>query len=111
MRHILVIIALIVTAWVIVPDAAQAHGMTHSDMAAAGMDDGCAGCPAYDAGTGGHDAVNCHHGAGCGAVVHALPIALTVSVDQPTLSRGGRPENVVLPRSAFLSRDLPPPRS
>lgn len=110
MRHILVIIALIVTAWAFLPGAAQAHDMPHAEMGAEGMDSTCADCPGMD-GAGGHaSGIDCHHGAGCGPAVHALPVSLSFALD-PLMTRSTRHYDTIDLRSVFLSRDLPPPRS
>jgi hypothetical protein len=108
-RHILVIIALIVTAWAVLPGAASAHEGPHQAMAGDALD--CPDCPAMQAGAeeaGRHD---CHHGTSCGSALHALPAPLTLSVAAPTMSGVRRPAAGGLPRSALLLRDLPPPRS
>lgn len=110
MRHILVIIALIVTAWAFVPGAAQAHDMPHVEMGAGTMDSECADCSGMDD-TGGHTSgVDCHHAAGCGPAVHALPVSLSFTID-PVVTRTIRPNDTIDARSITLSRDLPPPRS
>lgn len=110
MRHILVIIALIVTAWAFLPVAAQAHDVPHAEMGSASTEGDCADCPAMDT-AGGHGAgMDCHHGAGCGPAAHALPISHAFVVD-PVAVRSSRPDNALQLASIFLSRDLPPPRS
>ncbi|MFC4731342.1 hypothetical protein [Salipiger abyssi] len=110
MRHILVIIVLIVTAWAFLPGAAQAHEMPHSERSAATMEGDCADCPGMDD-TGGHaSGVDCHHRAGCGPAVHALPVSLSFTLE-PATTRSTRPHDTIDPRSVYLSRDLPPPRS
>ncbi|WP_136635538.1 hypothetical protein [Pseudooceanicola onchidii] len=110
MRHILVIIALIVTAWAFLPGAAQAHDMPHVEMGDAKTNGDCADCLDMDD-TGGHaSGIDCHHGAGCGPAIHALPVSLSVIAD-PEMSRSTRPHDTVGLRSVSLSRDLPPPRS
>ncbi len=110
MRHILVIIALIVTAWAFVPRAAQAHDMPQAEMGAGTMDGDCANCPGMEY-TGGHTSgVDCHHAAGCGPAVHALPTSLAFILE-PAATRTIRPHDTIDARSVTLSRDLPPPRS
>ncbi|WP_141101994.1 hypothetical protein [Oceanicola sp. 22II-s10i] len=110
MRHILVIIALIVTAWAFLPGAAQAHGMPHAEAGTTTMDGDCTGCPEMG-GTGGHaSGIDCHHGAGCGPAAHAMPVFNSFAVD-PVAVRSSRPDEALQLASAFLSRDLPPPRS
>lgn len=110
MRHILVIIALIVTAWAFVPGAAQAHDMPQAEMGAGTMDGDCANCPGMED-THGHTwGVDCHHAAGCGPAFHALPISLSFTID-PATTRTIRPHDTSDARSVILIRDLPPPRS
>lgn len=110
MRHILVIFALIVTAWAFLPGAAQAHEMPQAEMGAGTMDSDCANCPGMED-TGGHaSGVDCHHAAGCGPAVHALPISLSFILE-PATTRNIRPHDTIDARSITLARDLPPPRS
>ena len=110
MRHILVIISLIVTAWAFLPGAAHAQDMPHAQMGATTMDRDCADCLSI-VDTGGHGSgVDCHHGAGCGPAVHALPTSLSFTLD-PVMSRSTRPHDTMDLQSVSLSRDLPPPRS
>ncbi|MGI3169882.1 hypothetical protein ACRARG_12050 [Pseudooceanicola sp. C21-150M6] len=110
MRHILVIIALIITAWASLPGAAQAHEMPHAEMGAVTMDSDCANCPDMDDTVGHTSGIDCHHAAGCGPAVHALPVALSFTID-PVVTRTIRPNDTIDARSITLSRDLPPPRS
>ena len=110
MRHILVIIALIVTAWASLPGAAQAHEMPHAEMGAVTMDGDCANCPDMDYTVGHTSGIDCHHAAGCGPAVHALPVSLSFTMD-PVATRTIRPHDTIEVRSITLARDLPPPRS
>ena len=110
MRHILVIIALIVTAWAFVPGAAQAHDMPHVEMGAGTMEGDCADCPGMDDRGGHTSGVDCHHAAGCGPAVFALPTSCAFTLE-PATTRSLRPHDTIDPRSVTLSRDLPPPRS
>ncbi|MEC7257455.1 MAG: hypothetical protein VXW58_06505 [Pseudomonadota bacterium] len=110
MRHIFVIIALIATAWAFLPGAVQAHEMPHAEMGAATMGRACDACPGMDE-TGGHTSgVECHHSAGCGAALLALPVSQSVTAD-PAITRGVRPQDAIGLRSVTLSGNLPPPRS
>ncbi|MGR3322909.1 MAG: hypothetical protein ACU0DK_13365 [Pseudooceanicola sp.] len=107
MRHVLAILILVLSAWAFLPGAAQAHGMSH-DMPHAGS---CPDCPEMaghpDAGqVEGH---NCHHGAGCAA--HGLPAGMNAFFRAAIPSEGHLPERHAAPRSALVTRDLPPPRS
>lgn len=111
MRHILVIIALIVTAWAFLPGAAQAHEMPHAAMALDGKDGSCADCAGMNAGTGHLTNAGCHHSAACGPAAHVLPVTFAFAVTRPVTARSTRPDDAVLLRSITLSRDLPPPRS
>lgn len=110
MRHILVIIALIVTAWAFVPGAAQAHDMPQAEIGAGTMAGDCANCPGMEDTVGHTSGVDCHHAAGCGPAVHALPTSLAFILD-PVVTRTIRPNDTIDGRSITLSRDLPPPRS
>lgn len=107
MRHILVILMLVFTAWAVLPEAAQAHGTPH-EMPFSGA---CTDCvemagerPSEQ--SEGHD---CHHGAGC--AVHGLPVDASAVTVLPVLTGGLRPAPQAAPRSAMVARDLPPPRS
>ncbi|TMV13082.1 hypothetical protein [Arenibacterium halophilum] len=105
MRHILVIIALIVTAWAFLPGAAQAHEMSYAEL-----EGDCADCPGMDE-TGGHaSGVACHHAAGCGPALYTLPVFVSLAVE-PVIFRSTRLHDTIVLRSVSLSRDLPPPRA
>ncbi|MGB2201666.1 MAG: hypothetical protein ACPH5G_10075 [Pseudooceanicola atlanticus] len=110
MRHILVIIALIITAWASLPGAAQAHDMPYAEMGAVTMDSDCANCPGMNDSVGHTSGIDCHHAAGCGPAFHALPVSLSFAMD-PAVARTIRPHNTINARSVILIRDLPPPRS
>lgn len=110
MRQILVTIALIFTVWAFLPGAAQAHELPRAEMAAGGMEGDCADCPSAETHDSHPSGIDCHHGAGCGPAVYALPFSLSFTADQ-MVTRSTRPDDTINPRSVFLSRDLPPPRS
>ena len=110
MRHILVIFALIFTAWAFLPGAAQAHDMPPAEIGAATMDSDCANCPDMDDTVGHTSGIDCHHAAGCGPAVHALLTSLAFTME-PATTRSLRPHDTIDLRSVTLSRDLPPPRS
>lgn len=107
MRHILVILMLVFTAWAFLPTAAQAHGTSH-EMPASGACPDCAGMASerFADQSEGH---SCHHGAGCG--VHGLLATTSTVALSPILTDGPRPAAQPAPRSAMVARDLPPPRS
>ncbi|MDV4166484.1 hypothetical protein [Rhodovulum sp. FJ3] len=110
MRHILVIIALILTAWAFLPGAVQAHDMPHSQTGAMPMQGACADCPTMEDMAGHGSAVDCHYGAGCGPAVYALPVFLSFTLNPVTVGNT-RPHDMIDPRSVYPSQDLPPPRS
>lgn len=105
MKHILSVILLTVTAWVVMPGMASAHDTgRHSG--------GCAACVDLPDASAAerfmlHD---CHHGATCIAV--ALP-AVSDDATVPSWPVAGeiRIDDDAMPRSAVLAQDLPPPRT
>jgi len=106
-RHILVILMLVFTAWAFLPAAAQAHGAPHEMPVSRA-------CPDCTEMAGEHSADSpeghgCHHGAGC--VVHGLLAGTSTVAISPILTDGPRPAAHSAPRSALVARDLPPPRS
>lgn len=110
MRHILLILTLVVTAWVFLPGAAQAHGGLHAPTAAPA----CAACVA-SAGAATPDLPPdiaaqhaCHHGMSCAG--HALPATSPAMIRPPATPRPLRPEPGSALRSVMLTQDLPPPR-
>ena len=107
MRHILVILMLVFTAWAFLPAAAQAHGTTR-EMPISGACPDCAGL-AGEHSADPSDGLGCHHGAGC--VVHGLLAGTSTVAICPVLTDGPRPADHSAPRSALVARDLPPPRS
>ncbi|MAQ82073.1 MAG: hypothetical protein CMH12_02445 [Maritimibacter sp.] len=106
MRHVLAIIALIVTAWAAWPDAAAAHEAMHQAHAA----ELCTDCD-EPAGTSHDDMAECHQGPGCVPGGYVLPGLPGLNVAAPIAGRGLRPESMGLPDSLALRRDLPPPRA
>jgi len=106
-RHILVILMLVFTAWAFLPAAAQAHGTSH-EMPASGACPDCAE-KASERSEDHSEGHSCHHGAGC--VVHGLLATTSTIALSPILTDGPRPTAQAVPRSAMVARDLPPPRS
>ncbi len=106
MRHVLAIIALIVTAWAAWPNAALAHEATHQAHAA----ELCTDCdvPAGIA----HDAKDaCHQGPGCVPGGYVLPGLAALNLAALVAGRALRPASMGLPDSLALRHDLPPPRA
>lgn len=122
MRHAFAVLVLLITAWVGLPGAAQAHDAPHNAphdaphdapldamMAMNGPSD-CPDCPMMRASDDQPATQDCHHGAGCAP---ALPLGLVsfgVHIVGPEAARGLAPDDFALLRSVTLGRDLPPPR-
>ncbi|MCA0920659.1 hypothetical protein [Pseudooceanicola nanhaiensis] len=105
MSRILAILLLILSAWVLVPGAAQAHEAAPK-MAHAMACDACADMAG--AAQGDH-AKDCLHGAGClGYVLVPQEVSVTVS---RLVVRIVRPHTPLALSSVSLRLDVPPPRA
>ena len=109
MRHILVIMALIVAAWVILPGAAQAHDMPHGANAVA--QDACPDCPMMDHAKDPVSAHDCHEGTSCAPAVHAIATGHCIALRAEIAVRSMRPDLGARLRSTLVAEDLPPPRA
>ena len=105
MSRILAILLLILSAWVLVPGAAQAHEAA-PEMAHAMACDDCADMAAT---TQGDHAKDCLHGAGClGYVLVPQEMAVTAS---RLAVRMARPRTPLVLSSVAVRLDVPPPRA
>lgn len=106
MRRVFAILALVLTAWALLPGAAQAYGAGHE----APMSRACADCLDMTAhASSDHRADECHHATSC--AIYGLPMTVSDTGPRPTVAQVLRPHGQTAVRSAMVARDLPPPRS
>ncbi|WP_158971455.1 hypothetical protein [Chachezhania sediminis] len=106
MRRILILLALVLTAWASLPDKAPAHGVDH-DMAMTGdMVTDCPGCTGLG---DDHVAADCAHLACC--ATSALSTALQGTATRPATALAFRPDLRKAFHPTVLLSDPPPPRS
>ncbi|WP_407493802.1 hypothetical protein [Pseudooceanicola sp. MF1-13] len=110
MRHVFAIFILLITAWVILPGAAQAHDMPHDAMAMADRQPNCPDCPVLDQTSHQRAAHDCHHGAGCATAIPMSLSSASFRIAAPEAQPNLNPDDFAMLRSIALGHDLPPPR-
>lgn len=111
MRHAFAIFILLITAWVVLPGAAQAHDVPHEAMVASTGPADCPDCPAMNDTSQQHAAHDCHHGAGCATAIALGLFTAGFHIAEPEATRALNTDDFALLRSVALGHDLPPPRT